>query len=29
LLNGWSDVSAIPDLQGIPRVVCARKGSSS
>jgi release factor glutamine methyltransferase len=25
LLGEWSDVSAVPDLQGIPRVVMARK----
>jgi release factor glutamine methyltransferase len=25
LLSGWSEVSAMPDLQGIPRVVGARK----
>ncbi len=25
LLRGWQDVSAIADLQGIPRVVMAQK----
>jgi release factor glutamine methyltransferase len=25
LLSGWDDVSFVPDLQGIPRVACARK----
>jgi release factor glutamine methyltransferase len=25
LLSGWSEVSSVPDLQGIPRVVMARK----
>ena len=25
LLVGWNEVSAVPDLQGIPRVVMARK----
>ena len=25
LLSGWSDVRSVPDLQGIPRVVLARK----
>jgi release factor glutamine methyltransferase len=25
LLEGWTDVEAVPDLQGIPRVIIARK----
>jgi release factor glutamine methyltransferase len=25
LLNGWVDVQVTPDLQGIPRVVAAKK----
>jgi release factor glutamine methyltransferase len=25
MLAGWSEVSFVPDLQGIPRVVCARR----
>ena len=25
LLDEWSEVSSVPDLQGIPRVVCAKK----
>ena len=25
LLGGWSEVSFVPDLQGIPRVVQAQK----
>jgi release factor glutamine methyltransferase len=25
LLDNWKNVSAVPDLQGIPRVVIARK----
>lgn len=29
LLGQWSDVSSVPDLQGIPRVVMARKVSGS
>ena len=26
LLTGWSEVEFVPDLQGIPRVACARRG---
>jgi methylase of polypeptide subunit release factors len=25
LLAGWAEVRSVPDLQGIPRVVAARK----
>lgn len=28
LLMGWSEVEFLPDLQGIPRVVCARRPGS-
>ena len=28
LLNGWEDIHFVPDLQGIPRVAVARKGSA-
>jgi release factor glutamine methyltransferase len=28
LLSDWSDVHAVPDLQGIPRVIVARKTTS-
>jgi release factor glutamine methyltransferase len=27
LLTGWSDLKCVADLQGIPRVICARKPS--
>jgi hypothetical protein len=25
LLSGWNDVRSVPDLQGIPRVLVARR----